>query len=251
MVSEDANLTVSLMEKDYVQWKNGRLLAEHATYGETYDERSAQPISQIRKDTSLMHGRTAQVFVVVIKIVGTSGIFDMNGNLEEWVLDNWRGLEGNLAGGAWYTHWKYADCSVRYSREPDYRLDGERPIDSAGVRCCWSDWELTDDDISSDAQKHNRSNQASLPVYDSQNEIEVTEGLWMDRYEYPNVKDATRIGVDWFEQISYVKKMEKHFAQCSNGNWRTQMVLNVDTLAWATRKDDAMIKERKSLERER
>ena len=57
-----------------------------------------------------------------------------------------------------------------------------------------------------------------LPVYDSQNKIEVTEGLWMDRYEYPNVKDALpRIGVDWFEADKLCKEMEKHFAQCSNG----------------------------------
>ena len=27
----------------------------------------------------------------------------------EWVLDDWRGAEGSLEGGAWYTF--HADCS--------------------------------------------------------------------------------------------------------------------------------------------
>ena len=48
----------------------------------------------------------------------TEGVFDMVGNLEEWVLDSWRGAEGMLEGGAWYTHTSYADCSGRYSRQP-------------------------------------------------------------------------------------------------------------------------------------
>ena len=130
------------------------------TYGNIYEEERCptnQPNSQ--GHTSLMHGRTAQQESGShVDCRNPKGIFDMNGNLEEWVLDDWRGLEGNLAGGAWYTHWKYADCSVRYSREPDYRLDDERPTDSAGVRCCWSEWKLSNDDIQSDAIKHTKSN---------------------------------------------------------------------------------------------
>ena len=61
----------------------------------------------------------------------------MVGNLEEWVL--------TLQGTIWQlglvehgTYWQYADCTVQYSHEPDYRLAMDRPTDSAGVRRCWS-----------------------------------------------------------------------------------------------------------------
>ena len=198
--------------------------ATRFTYGETYDEKKCptnQPNSQ--GHTSLMHGRTAQVASgSYANCRNEAGIFDMNGNLEEWVLDDWRGLNGNLTGGAWYTHWKYADCSSRYSREPDYRLDGDRPIDSAGVRCCWSEWELTNDDIKSDAQKHNKSNQSLLPAYDSQNEVRYRRSLdgsvWISECYDPCPVWAL-IGL---KLISYVKKMGRSLlctamgAACTN-----------------------------------
>ena len=34
----------------------------------------------------------------------STGVVDMIGNLEEWVLDDWKGLGGMLEGGAGYTH---------------------------------------------------------------------------------------------------------------------------------------------------
>ena len=199
------------------------------TYGPIYEENKCptnQPNSQ--GHTSLMHGRTVQVpSGSYLNCHSASGVFDMNGNLEEWVLDDWRGLDGNLAGGAWYTHWKYADCSVRYSREPDYRLDGERPIDSAGVRCCWSEWELTDEDIQSDAKTHNQSNQSSLPAYNPENEVEVVEGLWIDIYEYPNVKGSLpRISVDWYEANKLCKENGKSL--CSVQQWERACTNDTD-----------------------
>ena len=190
------------------------------TYGNIYEE-SRCPTNQHNSQghTSLMHGRTAQLESGSHpECRSPKGVFDMNGNLEEWVLDDWRGLEGNLAGGAWYTHWKYADCSVRYSREPDYRLDNEHPTDSAGVRCCWSEWSLTKEDIQSDASKHRGSNQDSLPSYDTTNEVEVSEGFWIDRYEYPNVKGSLpRVGVDWFEADKLCKENGKSL--CTVQQW--------------------------------
>ena len=41
-----------------------------------------------------MHGRTAQQESGShVDCRNPKGIFDMNGNLEEWVLDDWRGLK--------------------------------------------------------------------------------------------------------------------------------------------------------------
>lgn len=201
--------------------------ANRFTYGPAYEDKKCftnQPNTQ--GHTSLMHGRTAQANSGDFpECKSEYGIFDMNGNLEEWVLDDWRGLGGNLAGGAWYTHWQYADCNVRYSREPDYRLDGERPIDSAGVRCCWSDWKLTNEYIQSDAMKFNQSNHSLLPPYDPQNEIEIVDGLWMDRYEYPNVRGSLpRVGVDWFEAAKLCKINGKSL--CSVQQWESACTNN-------------------------
>ena len=72
----------------------------------------------------------------------------MIGNLEEWVLDDWKGQRGMLEGGASYTHETYADCTGRYSRMPDYRLSPTQNIVSAGARCCWSKTPLTKELVS-------------------------------------------------------------------------------------------------------
>ena len=68
----------------------------------------------------------------------TDGVYDLIGNLEEWVLDDWQGRGGSLEGGAWYTYREYADCSGEYSRQPDYRTPLNREVYSAGFRCCWT-----------------------------------------------------------------------------------------------------------------
>ena len=116
------------------------------------------------------------------------GIFDLNGNLEEWVLDTWRDVGGMLEGGAFYTHQEYTDCTGRYSRQPDYRLVADQPVFSAGFRCCLSESEPTEVDIASDAELRltkARSLSSSEP-YAPENEVEIRPGVFMDRFEYPN-----------------------------------------------------------------
>ena len=56
----------------------------------------------------------------------------MVGNLEEWVLDSWRGAEGMLEGGAVHL---YLLCGLfgRYSRQPDYRSTDRRVFGGFGA----------------------------------------------------------------------------------------------------------------------
>ena len=192
------------------------------TYGDTFEQNRCFTNQQNDEGhTSLMHGRTAQVASGSRENChNPSGIFDMNGNVEEWVLDDWRNMKGNLAGGAWYTNWRYADCDVRYSHEPDYRLAQDRPTDSAGVRCCWSEWEVSIEDISADADRIKEPNTDELPPYNPNNEMLINETFWMDQYEYPNVLGAfPRIGVDWFEANKLCKENNKEL--CSVTQWET------------------------------
>ena len=112
------------------------------------------------------------------------GVFDLVGNAEEWVEDRWRGQTAMLEGGAWYTWTGYADCTGRYSREPDYRLQEGKRVYSAGFRCCWSADPLTEADLTADRD-------ARLPppadaVYDPAPEVPLGDGAFMDTWEYPN-----------------------------------------------------------------
>jgi formylglycine-generating enzyme required for sulfatase activity len=119
--------------------------------------------------------------------VTPEGVHDLVGNLEEWVLDDWQGLNGMLEGGAWYTFTSYADCSGRYSRQPDFRVDPEHKVFSAGIRCCRSDEPPPPALIRADAERQQAATQGSPGVpYDPDAEVEVAPGLRMDRYEYPN-----------------------------------------------------------------
>ncbi|MFT5686922.1 MAG: sulfatase activating formylglycine-generating enzyme, partial [Myxococcota bacterium] len=127
---------------------------------------------------------------------------DMVGNLEEWVLDDWRGIDGMLEGGAWYTFAAYADCTGRYSREPDYRLAPDRRVYSAGFRCCWTEEAPTPADISADANARLEAAAAtdSDAAYDATNEFPLGGGVFMDAYEYPNRPgEFPRVGVTWEE----------------------------------------------------
>ena len=116
------------------------------------------------------------------------GVHDLIGNLEEWVWDDWKGLSGGLEGGAWYTFSQYADCSGKYSRQPDYRISIERRIFSAGFRCCWSTYDLTQEQKSEDAQQRIQSaqeNQTEQP-YNPDNEVSLSPNTFIDQFEYPN-----------------------------------------------------------------
>ncbi len=149
-----------------------------------------------------------------------SGIFDMVGNLEEWVLDDWRGLTGNLEGGAWYSHWSYADCTGRYSRQPDYRISSDRTVDSAGTRCCWSAEEPTQEDIQADrdAQIRDARKMQSTTEYRIDDEVEFEPGLWIDRYEYPNRKgEVPKIAVSWEQAQSLCQQSGKRL--CTVQEW--------------------------------
>lgn len=123
------------------------------------------------------------------------GVFDLVGNAEEWVLDDWKGNTGSLEGGAWYTYGGYADCTGDYSRAPDYRISPEKAIFSAAARCCWSATPPSAADIRADADRRlatARAAASQLP-YDPSREIEHVPGLFIDVYEYPNRPKAVPV----------------------------------------------------------
>lgn len=130
------------------------------------------------------------------------GVYDLPGNMEEWVLDDWHGVRGMLEGGAWYSIPGYNDCTGMYPRQPDYRLDPDRRIPSAGFRCCASDLPPTPDDIARDSVARIEAARAlaSGATYAPDDEVPIGEGLWMDRYEYPNrAGEYPRVAVPWDE----------------------------------------------------
>lgn len=134
--------------------------------------------------------------------VTPEGVHDLVGNVEEWVLDDWNGNEGMLEGGAWYTHTSYADCTGRYSREPDYRLDPHRRVYSAGFRCCWTPDPPTPADIAADrrARMQAAAERSSKAAYDPTPEAEIAPGVFMDVWEYPNREgEYPKTGVTWTE----------------------------------------------------
>ena len=211
------------------EWKVG-CGSTQFTYGEQYEDGrcySNEPNEQ--GHTSLMHGRTAQTVSGQYKnCKSPSGLFDLNGNLEEWVSDDWRGMNGNLAGGAWYTHWRYADCTARYSREPDYRLATDRPTDSAGVRCCWSEWNPTISDVQHDANQQRLSSKLEAS-YNTSNEVQIESGVWIDQYEYPNQKGVLpEVSVSWFEADKLCKENGKQL--CSVSTWEKACLSKDSTL---------------------
>ena len=146
----------------------------------------------------------------------TDGVFDLIGNLEEWVLDDWQDRSGSLEGGAWYTFHAYADCSGNYSRQPDYRTPLNRPVFSAGFRCCWTPRAPTQDDIAVDAQT--RLNSIASVTYDPTNERQLTAQTWMDTFEYPNQPNqAPLTGISWTEANQHCAKASKRL--CSTEEW--------------------------------
>ena len=173
-------------------------------YGNTYEKKRCHlqvdlpsghtsmmnPEDQIAKSGEYQHCRTPD------------GVHDLVGNLEEWVLDDWKGLPAGLEGGAWYTYHKYANCEGMYSRQPDYRISVDRRIFSAGVRCCWSKEDVTQQDIQRDASARLEKIRLSQgdPVYDSENEIALSKDTFIDTFEYPNRSGAfPQTAVSWEE----------------------------------------------------
>ena len=191
-------------------------------YGDTYRPDVCNSNQQLKGGhTSLIHNKKEYAKSgQFTNCVTENGIFDMVGNLEEWVADDWRSLQGNLEGGAWYSHQQYADCTGRYSRQPDYRLSIDRQIDSAGVRCCWSKSPPSQDDISADAKR--RITQArelsSTASYDPSNEVQLASGVWIDVYEYPNRKgEMPVVSVTWEEASDRCAEAEKRL--CTVQEW--------------------------------
>ncbi len=130
--------------------------------------------------------------------VTPEGVHDLVGNLEEWVMDDWRGVRGMLEGGAWYTYPRYADCSGRYSRQPDYRLDPDKRVYSAGFRCCVSDEPVGPEQVGADAvQQLAKATGEPGAAYEPEAELPNGPGLWIDRFEYPNQAGSLPLtGVD-------------------------------------------------------
>ena len=152
----------------------------------------------------------------------TEGVVDMIGNLEEWVLDDWKGMGGMLEGGASYTHEAYADCTGRYSRMPDYRLTTDQKIVSAGARCCWSEVPLTDSLIALDRTRRlaQKGQESETLTYDATNEVQLPHGGWMDRFEYPNRQGAmAKTGVTWKEAQSLCRTAGKRL--CGVYEWES------------------------------
>ena len=163
-------------------------------YGETYEEGRCYLQQALPSGHSSMISPEEQVAMSGQKerCHTPDGVHDLIGNLEEWVWDDWKGLQGGLEGGAWYTFSHYADCSGSYSRQPDYRISIDRRIFSAGFRCCWSDYDLTEQNKSQDAldRIQKAKDSQNIVEYDPHNEVSLSQDTFIDRFEYPNLANV-------------------------------------------------------------
>ena len=148
------------------------------------------------------------------------GVYDLIGNVEEWVLDDWNGQGGMLEGGAWYTQEQMADCSGLYARQPDYRLQADQAVFSAGFRCCRSAEAPSQDDVARDARRRIEEAMArdSDAAYASDDEVPIPGGGWVDRFEYPNREgEFPRTAVSWTEASGLCQAAGKRL--CSAREW--------------------------------
>ena len=180
-------------------------------YGDTYERERCHTASSLSSGhTSMMQAQEFLVDSGSKQYCQTENVFDLIGNLEEWVLDDWQGRIGSLEGGAWYTFRTYADCSGNYSRQPDYRTPMNRPVYSAGFRCCWTPEAPNKGDLKADALSRLTETSIQSP-YNPDLEYQIGDGLWMDVFEYPNQPNALpKTNVTW----------EDAQTACTNGGKR-------------------------------
>jgi formylglycine-generating enzyme required for sulfatase activity len=202
------------------EWRHACLGPKRNRYGygaEPVSGTCHQSPTQIATHTSMMSNEQFVPSGSFPDCETSTGVVDMIGNLEEWVIDDWKGLGGMLEGGASYTHEIYADCTGRYSRMPDYRLSPTQKIVSAGARCCWSETPVTQNLISLDRRERLQSVQTTED-YDPTNEVQLPHGGWMDRFEYPNREGILpTAGVTWNEAAEYCSQAGKRL--CGVYEW--------------------------------
>ncbi len=202
------------------EWRRACLGSDNLRfgYGDTYErERCHTASTLISGHTSLMNAQEWTVESGSKQYCQSEGVFDLIGNVEEWVLDDWQGRPGSLEGGAWYTYTEYADCSGGYSRQPDYRTPLNRPVYSAGFRCCWTPEPPTKGDIVQDSELRIQPKDV-MPSYNSDLEREIQVGVWMDIFEYPNQPNASPLtGVSWTDANTLCSTAGKRL--CTATEW--------------------------------
>ena len=212
------------------EWRSACLGSNHYRFG--YGER--YEANRCHTATSIDSGHSSMLKVEELLYESgqkqhcqSDGVFDLIGNLEEWVLDDWQGREGSLEGGAWYTYTEYADCSGQYSRQPDYRTSLNRPVYSAGFRCCKSRNPISKKEIQRDAIQ--RQSPTQNADYNPKAEIEIAPNIFMDQYEYPNqIASLPMTNVSWTQANQLCQQHGKRLCSvreweygCTGGqNWR-------------------------------
>ena len=148
------------------------------------------------------------------------GVHDLIGNVEEWVLDDWNGQGAMLEGGAWYSQEQMADCSGLFARQPDYRLQGDQEVFSAGFRCCARDAApgRAGGSLEAVARLEAATGADSDAAYVADDEVPLGDGRWIDRFEYPNREgERPRVGVSWTEAHALCEAAGKRL--CEAREW--------------------------------
>ncbi|MEC7983873.1 MAG: SUMF1/EgtB/PvdO family nonheme iron enzyme [Myxococcota bacterium] len=150
------------------------------------------------------------------------GVFDLVGNVEEWVSEDWAGSDGLLEGGGWSTFREHASCLGVAVRQPDYRVNLERPFESAGVRCCWSETEPSAADVRRDSKRILAEAKSARDdvEYDPSLEVVISGKTFIDRLEYPNQFGARPwTVVNWEEASELCDAAGKRL--CESHEWES------------------------------